>query len=278
MPAAARILALWFSLLYTAAALAVDVIEVIPLQARTPEELIPVLQPLVAPGGTVTAMGSRLVIKAEPQQLAQIRSILTELDRPPRPLLIEVRVGTSQTSAEQAAGARGRVRIARSADEADVDAELQARLRAAQTRRAGDIAQQLRTVEGRPAFIDVGQQVPVSQPDVQIFGGAVIARDRIEYRPATTGFYVVPWVRGDTVTLNISQHADRFNPQSRGFEVQRADTTVSGPLGSWITLATSSADAAGQARGSGIWASTSGREDRVIEVRVTDLDRRFPVK
>ncbi len=50
------------------------VTEVIPLNARLPEEVIPTLRPLVGQGGSVTAFGGKLVVRAEPARLEGMRS------------------------------------------------------------------------------------------------------------------------------------------------------------------------------------------------------------
>ena len=65
-------------------------LEIIPLQSRMSEEVIPILSPLVAPGGTITGMNNQLIIKTTPDNLAEIKKVLENLDRPPRRLLITV--------------------------------------------------------------------------------------------------------------------------------------------------------------------------------------------
>jgi hypothetical protein len=63
-------------------------IEVIQLHSRTYEEILSVIKPFVGSDGTVTGMGSNLVIKAAPARVSEIKRLLSELDRPPKRLRI----------------------------------------------------------------------------------------------------------------------------------------------------------------------------------------------
>jgi len=65
-------------------------IEVIELKARTLDEVLPVVRPLVSGDAAVTGMGNNLIIKASPAQVEAVRKVLAEIDRPPKRLLITV--------------------------------------------------------------------------------------------------------------------------------------------------------------------------------------------
>lgn len=66
-------------------------IEIIGLRHRFADDLLPLLQPLVEPGGALTGQGSQLFLRASPANARQIKEVLATLDRPPRQLLITVR-------------------------------------------------------------------------------------------------------------------------------------------------------------------------------------------
>src|SRR5262245_58505450 len=66
-------------------------IEVISLRHRNAEQVIPILQPLLAPGGALTGQYSQLIVRTSPENLAQIRSVLESIDRPARRLMVLVR-------------------------------------------------------------------------------------------------------------------------------------------------------------------------------------------
>ncbi|MGH8603813.1 MAG: secretin N-terminal domain-containing protein, partial [Gammaproteobacteria bacterium] len=72
------------------------VLEVIPLEHRLSADVIPLLKPLVAPGGTVTGMSSQLIVRSTQRNLLEIKRVLAAIDRPLRRLKIIVRQQTSQ--------------------------------------------------------------------------------------------------------------------------------------------------------------------------------------
>ena len=51
-------------------------LEIIPLQYRTADEIIPIIRPLVHQGGTVTGMNNQLIVKTTASNLIEIKQIL----------------------------------------------------------------------------------------------------------------------------------------------------------------------------------------------------------
>jgi len=91
-------------LLWPLLSLAQESIEVIPLRNRTAEQVIPVLQPLVAPGGALTGQAYQLIVRTSPENLAQIRQALAAIDQPQRRLKISVRFDSSAVGTRVAGG------------------------------------------------------------------------------------------------------------------------------------------------------------------------------
>src|SRR5690348_2631675 len=90
-------------------ALAQGTLEVIQLRHRTAEQVIPVLRPLVEPGGALTGQYNQLIVRSSPENLAQIRQVLDSIDRPQRRLMVSVRFDNTADSARS--GIDGGVRI-----------------------------------------------------------------------------------------------------------------------------------------------------------------------
>src|SRR5262245_27744606 len=63
-------------------------LEVITLKYRNAEQVIPILKPLLAPGGTISGLQNRVVIRTTPDNLAELRKVLDAVDAAPRRLLI----------------------------------------------------------------------------------------------------------------------------------------------------------------------------------------------
>ena len=136
----------WLLLLFAAPiTLAQGTLEVISLQHRTAEQVIPVLRPLLEPGGAMTGQSSQLIVRTSAENLAQIRAALAAIDRPLRRLEISVRFDSMQDAAS---------RDARSLRDERVD-------------------QRMQVLEGGQAYIASGQSRTYSQAET---GFAVIPR------------------------------------------------------------------------------------------------------
>jgi len=114
---------------------------------------------------------------------------------------------------------------------------LKANVISTRTLEEGRNTQQLQVIEGNRALVRTGQSMPVPQRQViqHPWGTQVI--DSTEYRDVERGFYVLPRINGDRVTLEISAQNDapvRGDPQA--VSTQQASSTLSGKLGEWMEL------------------------------------------
>lgn len=64
--------------------------EVIPLDFRMAEDVLPIAQSVVGDQGKVDAYGNQLIVNAPPAVITELREVLTRLDTEPRRLLISV--------------------------------------------------------------------------------------------------------------------------------------------------------------------------------------------
>jgi hypothetical protein len=203
-------------------------LEVIRLQGRPSAEMVPLIEPFVGPGGAVVGSGDKLILRTSPERLQQIRRLLEQLDRPPRRLMVYVRRGRLHESdlAYAAAGVDlgyGRWRLQAGPPVVPDSAALSL----GQVSRRGDLEadQRVQAVEGHPAFIRAGRM----QPSGSHHPGN-------GYRASGGGFYVVPRLAGERVTLEISTRAARSAGPGGVVSVQGLDTQVQGRLGQWISL------------------------------------------
>ena len=228
--------------------------EVIPLTARLPEEVIPVIQPLAGPDGAVTAFGGRLIVKATPERLDAIRQVLAEIDRPPKRLVIHVR----HRWAAQGTGTSGGLGT-------DI------RFRDLRTRGERDAQERVQTVDGQPAFIRYGVSVPVPAGGAYEMAPGVVQPGGVDFRDATTGFWVTPRVVGQEILLDISHEATNPGPSPLTFSVREAAGTVRARPGEWTTLGGVSGSAAGDNRDLTRYRSTARESDSAIELMVEVL-------
>ena len=90
----------WFAAILCLLSCAVPAqgLEIIDLRYRTAPEIIPVLQPLVEPGGAISGSDYKLFVRASAANVAQIKRALEQIDRQPRSLMVSVRRASRQRS------------------------------------------------------------------------------------------------------------------------------------------------------------------------------------
>ncbi|HEU0219668.1 MAG TPA: secretin N-terminal domain-containing protein [Gallionella sp.] len=229
-------------------------LEIIALKHRSAEEVLPVIRPLLDQGDVASGMNYQLILRTSPRNLEQIRRLLESIDIAPRRLKITVMQNVDSETVARLTEVSGNVGLSRDArivvpgsgDNSGLNVELgqgQDRLKARvnSTRFIEDErnTQQLQVLEGNRALVRSGQSVPVPQRQViqNQWGTQVI--DSTQYQEAGSGFYVLPRISGDRVTLEISAQNDAFVPGSGDqpvMRVQQASSTVSGRLGEWLEV------------------------------------------
>ncbi|MGH8771464.1 MAG: secretin N-terminal domain-containing protein, partial [Burkholderiales bacterium] len=227
------------ALIFCANAVAEEVLEVISLNYRTAQEVIPLVQPIVnQSGGTVTGAQNQLIIRTSPDKLAEIRKILAAIDKAPRQLLITVEQGANserrKSEAEIAANVgndNARVILPGSGDERGVTVEgqrrddsIRARVHNQQSIARDNSTQQVRVLEGNPAFIYVGQTIPLRERALIKTPAGTQITESTHYRDVANGFHVLPRVAGDRVTLEISPQREMLG--RRSLETQNVNTSV----------------------------------------------------
>jgi hypothetical protein len=257
-------------------------IEVIELQSRTLEEVIPVIRPLLGANDSVTGMGNNLVLKAPSERIRQIRQLLVQLDRPPQRLLITVgnqgdvvRSSRGYNSSADIRVGDGQISInspGRPVD--DTRARISLHDRTAQ--RSGTAGYQVQALEGRPAYINSGMRVPVAGVQRYYQNGIPYERQTTQLQDVSGGFYVVPRLQGDSVQLEILQHDDRPGRARGVVNTQSTGTVVRGRLGEWLQLGGIDTRADDSEGGLGRSVSAQGSEIRQISVKVDCLDCGMP--
>ena len=223
--------------------------EVVPLNHRTSADLLPVAQHFIGKDGTVSAYGNQLIVNADPTRIDELRTLLSQLDTAPKRLLITV--DTNQNPPQ---------------DSGDQQTQI---ISYGTASREGGI-QQIQASEGVPALIQTGQSVPLTSTGTDTYGRL---QSQTEYRNVTQGFYVTDSVTGETVHLAISTNRDRMSQERADVvNVQSTDTSVSGRLGQWITLAGISRQTQADKQGMTRTYGTQGRDDPTLRVKVDTLD------
>ncbi|PYC21435.1 secretin [Pseudomonas jessenii] len=230
--------------------------EIVPLNYRTSADMLPMAQDFLGKDGQVSAYGNQLIIKAEPDKIQELKALITQLDTAPKRLLISVDTNENNGRGDEGYSVNGAQ-------------PNQTRIISRSTSREGGV-QQVQATDGMPALIQVGQSVPITNVQSDSYGGY---NSQTQYRNVTQGFYVTASVTGDIVHLAISTNRDRMSQERPDVvNVQSTDTTVSGRLGEWITLAGVNRQTQADKQGLTRSYSTQGRDDMTLRVKVDALD------
>jgi type II secretory pathway component GspD/PulD (secretin) len=247
-------------------------IEVIELKARPLEEILPVIQPFAGADGTVTGMGNKLLIKASPARVEEIRQLLLSLDRPPQRLLITVgsQADVTGSSSGYRAGAdikAGDSRVSVNSPGHTVDsARAHSRLHDSTVQGAQTSRYQVQALEGRPAYINSGTRIPLQTTQRYYDRGVPTVQRSTQLQDVTSGFYVVPRLQGGEVTLEIVQHDDKPGQRRGVIDTQSAGTVVRGRLGEWVELG--GVDTSGSNREGGLGQSVNSQQSNIRDIRV----------
>lgn len=245
---------------------AVAATEVLTLNYRTSDELMPTAKSFLGSEGSVNAYGNKLIVNAEPGKISELRELLSQLDTAPKRLLISVDTSDNSVQNDQGYSVNGSVRSQNGRTSANGQGRI---INYGTASRDGGV-QQVQANEGTPALIQVGTSVPITNVQTDAYG---YPQSNTQYRSVTRGFYVTASVTGDIVHLSISTNNDRMSlQQTDAIKVQSTDTQVSGRLGEWITLAGVSDQSRADERGVARRYSTQGRDDMTLRVKVESLD------
>ena len=226
-------------------------IEIIPMKNRMVEDVIPIIKPLVIKGGTVTGMNNQLIVKTTPSNIELIKSILEQIDSAPRKLLISVkRSNNNKLNTEEDV-----LSIKFDSKNIKIKApDISKKGVAIQNKNSkGDVIRYrksyeksqeqegnvfyVNTLEGNPAFINMGRLIPVKSQTNIVTSGAIIVQENIKHHNVSSGFYVTPKLQGDNVVLTISPHFAKINKKEKNIvNVQKINTIIHGKLGKWVPI------------------------------------------
>ena len=247
--------------------------EIIQMNYRMAEDVLPIAQSVVGDQGKVNAYGNQLIVNAPPAVISELRDVLGQLDSEPKRLLISVDTRNSASSQD-----RG-YRVDGSATIGDVEIESgrgeargrdQVRIIRRSTQDLGGGTQQVQATEGYPALIQVGQSIPLTTTGTDGYGQLY---QQTQYQNVMRGFYATATITGDRVHVTISSNNDRVEQiRPNVINVQTTDTRVSGRLGEWITLSGINENGASSQSGLLRRHTTESSQDLSLRIKVDTLD------
>lgn len=254
-----------FAILLTIAqsVLAQGRLEIITLRHRSADQIVPALRPLVEPGGALSTLDNKLLIRVSPANLAELQTAIAALDTPLRRLLVSV----SQRQQEEGQGSG----LSLSGRIAPGNSHVLIEGGAGREARTEGISQQVQVVEGGRALIRVGQSLPVPMREWRSTGSGWQALDSLRYTDVGSGFLAAPQLIGEQVSIEIAPATERVGSQGV-IESTRLATTVSGRLGEWIPLGSSQSDTRRSAYGTRGIQQGGSRSEALVWLRIDVLD------
>jgi type II secretory pathway component GspD/PulD (secretin) len=215
-------------------------VDVVRVQYRRAAELVPVVQSLLSPEGTVTVSEriNSLVVVDTPEAIQRVHAYLERFDRPVDQVRIQIRFHTTGADNQRVVAARGRystddLSVATGGKRRDgVDVSVADRER----RQSGYSESFVVAMSGSPAFIRTGKEIPYRR------GSAFLRRyapgdGTIAWQNVESGFEVTPTIVGDNVHLKIVPRLAYDNRKDAVVRFFAAQTELTAPLGQWVEIA-----------------------------------------
>ena len=204
------------------------IVELIPLSNRLAIDMLPVLSSLLGKSAQLIDNGSSLLVKTTPDRLAKIKAIIKQLDVPQSNLVITVIQSRQASSDELNTAAKAQLDVPIN-DPSKSGGTMNNHVYQTQDKDANQNSQTIRTLDGIPAHIKVGNIYP--KQNFSAYGYPTTTG----YTEATSGFTVIPRLVGKQVILSLSPWSDKMNGQGQ-IMTQNAQSTIRINLGEWVEL------------------------------------------
>lgn len=226
-----------------------DEARIIQLKHRPASEIMPLIRPLLGPDDVLNGMDFRLIIRTSDKNLKEVERILAQVDvaRQRLRIIVEQAIADDRTTQSQSVtgeariGDKVRIILPAKPPENDGLAVQKDGLRYAANRRTTTASnantQTVMTLDGQRSYIRVGQSVPYVKKILALSRRQLVLVQDVELQDVTTGFEVLPRVRGDRVLVEITPHLSMLrNPTIGLADYQELSTTVETKLGEWLDL------------------------------------------
>lgn len=214
--------------------------KIITLQHRFAEDILPAILPLIGNEGTASAMQNNLIIRTSPGNMAEIEQIITTLDTARQNLKITINRNKSLSFNGNAAEVSGRKRIGNTTIETTNSRRIirngvALNIENQQSRSNISNTQFIQVMDGRDAFISVGQSIPFTSEWINLTKRYVSVQRTTEFIDIDTGFAVRPRIIGDLIELEVTPRFSQMN-QSGNIDFETLTTTIRAQRGEWVDL------------------------------------------
>ena len=257
-------------MLVAGAAQAAKQLEVIQLTNRSAAEIVPLIKPLVDQDVSLVADGFRLLVRGNPPQIEQVRTLVGRLDQAPLSLRLTLRTTRGGSADRSGGGVHGEVRD----ENGQIRGHGHVEIYSTENDDDRTSVQHVRVTAGYPAYVHNHLQIPIVQRSGFVGRHGAGYSERREYKKVPDGFYVLATAHGQNVTVRLAaEKAALTGAEDSPIETSGLTTTVTGPLNRWLSVGGVRQDES--ERRDGVTYSTEQRNstDLQWELKAEEVDR-----
>ena len=231
-----------------------EVVTTLQLNNRPAAEVIPIIEPMLAVGDRISGHGFKIFLRSSEETLALVEDMIEAIDIASKVLQISVLQGSARKL--RSLGLSGSMSISNNNASVNISGT------ASQQQLQNNPVHRLRVTEGTEGFIETGKEIAL------FAGSSRIKSIGTEFKKVTTGFYVLPRVHGENVTLQVSPFKNvQSHAGGSSINTQHANTTISGRLGEWLLVGGVSEQVKRSQSGTSGYNSTQGSSDDSIWIK-----------
>lgn len=221
-------------------ALAAAQFKIVTLQHRFAEDILPIVQPLIDSGGTISGMQNHLIIRTSAENMAEIEQIIHTLDvaRESFKITVSRQDYTQNSNSNTNITARkriGNVEITTGDYPKNRQSGAHIQLNDSQSMTQSSIDQLINVTDGERALISVGQSVPFTQEWVTLTRRYISVQRTTEFIEINTGFSVRSRSIGKQIEVEITPRIAQLN-RNDSIDFKELATTIRVNRGEWFDL------------------------------------------
>lgn len=246
------------------------------LHHKSAADIIPSIRPFLQTDETVIAAQNELILRVNPNNLADIQTLIKKLDQPSHRLVIYVNRNGKFKQQTEGYNVNSEIQLGSGAHRS-----FKGRVKVYSTQHKSNDKnnQSIQVLEGHTAHISEGVSEPITDISIQQYADHNHVSTHTNYRDASKGFYVTPRLANGFVILEIAPwHESPLSSNRTSAAFTRASSVVRGKLNTWIQLAgmdERSTQVSSKILGRHI---ETNKQKKQIWVKVIDLDEHLTVR
>lgn len=239
-------LALLVSVFFSIQVLAATEFEIITLQHRFAQDLLPTVQQIVGQNGTVTGIQNQLIVRTSSENMAIIKQLVAQLDKPRKNFKITISQSEISQRNQDSIGTSGRARVGKvTVTHGNLSPKVSNGIVVDLQQQGNSVKstgqQFINVADGERGLITVGTMIPYTQEWITLTQQYATTYKSTEFITISTGFTVLANSVGNQVELKITPSIRKANSPQReienpSFNFEELSSTVRINPGEWMDL------------------------------------------